>query len=112
MDTTATLPSVGQTWLADLGPDTPLGHFTVEITFDSETQVTFHVTSGAIAGRTETMPYTTTKVRDGLYVVRWSEPGAGDHVTHIEDYDAGTCMASSVVGGQFIQLTGTCTRVR
>lgn len=112
MDTTATHPAVRQTWLADLGPDTPLGHFTVEITFDTETQVTFHVTGGAIAGRTETMPYTTTKVRDGLYVVRWTEADAGDHVTHIEDYDNGTCMASSVVGGEFIQLAGSWTRVR
>ena len=51
-------------------------------------------------------------MRDGLYVVRWTEDDAGDHVTHIEDYDAGTCMASSVVGGEFIQLSGTWTRVR
>ena len=112
MDTTATLPSVGQTWLADLGPDTPLGHFTVEITFNTATSVTFHVTGGAIAGRTETMDYTTTKVRDGLYVVRWTEPDSGDHVTHIEDYTEGACMASSVIGGEFIQLAGTWTLVR
>lgn len=112
MDNTAALPSVGQTWLADLGPDTPLGHFTVEITFASETQVSFLVTGGTIKGRTETMPYTTTKLRDGLHVVRWTEPDAGDHVTHIEDYANGTCMASSVIGGEFVQLHGTWTRVR
>lgn len=111
MDIAAPLPAVGQTWLADLGPDTPLGHFTVEISF-TETQVTFNVTGGAIAGRTETMDYTSTKVRDGLYVVRWTEPDSGDHVTHIEDYDNGACMASSVIGGQFIQLHGSWTRVR
>ena len=58
------------------------------------------------------MEYTTAKLRDGLYVVRWTEPDAGDHVTHIEDYTEGTCMASSVVGGNFIQLAGTWTRVR
>lgn len=112
MDFNATLPSVGQTWLADLGPDTPLGHFTVEITFDTTTQVTFVVTGGAIAGRTQTMDYTTTQLRDGLYVVRWTEPDAGDHVTHIEDYTSGTCMASSVIGGHFVQLGGSWTRVR
>lgn len=49
-DLNATLPSVGQTWLADLGPDTPLGHFTVEITFETETRVSFLVTGGAIKG--------------------------------------------------------------
>lgn len=112
MDINATLPSVGQTWLADLGTDTPLGHFTVEITFNTETSVTFNVITGTIAGRTETMDYTTTQVRDGLYVVRWTEPDSGDHVTHIEDYTEGACMASSVVGGQFVQLAGTWTRVR
>lgn len=112
MDIDATLPSVGQTWLADLGPDTPLGHFTVEITFETATRVTFLVTGGAIAGRTETMEYTTTEIREGLYAVRWTEPGAGDHVTHIEDYTEGTCLASSVIGGQFVQLAGTWTRVR
>jgi hypothetical protein len=108
----AILPSVGQTWLADLGPNTPLGHFTVEITFESMTRISFLVTGGAIKGRHQTMEYTTAKLRDGLYVVRWTEPDAGDFVTHIEDYTNGVCMASSVVGGKFIQLAGTWTRVR
>lgn len=112
METNVTLPSVGQTWLADLGPDTPLGHFTVEITFDSPSSVSFLVTGGAIKGRTQAMDYTTVKLRDGLYVVRWTEPDSGDHVTHIEDYTEGTCMASSVIGGEFVRLTGTWTRVR
>lgn len=111
MELDAKLPAVGETWQSDLGPDTPLGHFTVEITFNSPTSVTFLVTGGDLKGRTETMDYTTTKVRDGLYVVRWTEP-TGDFVTHIEDYDAGTCLASSVVGGQFIQMRGTWTKVR
>ncbi|MGW2718541.1 MoaF-related domain-containing protein [Streptomyces sp. NPDC001492] len=65
---------MGQTWLADLGPDTPLGHFTVDITFAPATQVSFEVTGGAIKGRRRTMDYTTTQLRDGLYVVRWTEP--------------------------------------
>jgi hypothetical protein len=77
MDKTAQLPSVGETWLADFGPDTPLGHFTVETTYHSPSRATFLVTGGVIEGRTETMDYTTTKVRDGLYVVRWTEPEAG-----------------------------------
>ena len=112
MEHNATLPSVGQTWLADLGPNTPMGHFTVEITFETNTRLSFLVTGGAIKGRQETMDYTTTMVRDGLYVVRWTEPESGDHVTHIEDYTEGACMASSVIGGEFIQLHGTWTRVR
>ncbi|MEV8521644.1 hypothetical protein ABZR86_17760 [Dyella marensis] len=112
IDTNAVLPSVGQTWLADLGPNTPLGHFTVEITFESATRVSFLVTGGAIKGRTQSMDYTTAKLRDGLYLVRWTEPDSNDFVTHIEDYNEGVCMASSVVGGKFIQLAGTWTRVR
>lgn len=112
MESNATLPSVGETWLADLGPNTPVGHFTVETTFNSATNATFVITGGALAGRSETMDYTTTKIRDGLYVVRWTEPDSGDYVTHIEDYTEGTCMASSVIGGQFVQLHGSWTRVR
>ncbi|WP_063045200.1 MoaF-related domain-containing protein [Nocardia pseudovaccinii] len=111
MEIDATLPSIGQTWLADLGPDTPLGHFTVEITFNSATSVTYLATGGTLEGQTETMDYTAVKLRDGLYAVRWTEQN-GDMVTHIEDYDQGTCMASSVVRGQFVQLNGTWTRVR
>ena len=111
-DTNAVLTSVGETWLADLGRDTPLGHFTVEITFESATRVSFLVTGGTIKGRTQTMDYTTAKLRDGLYLVRWTEPDSNDFVTHIEDYTNGVCMASSVVGGKFIQLAGMWTRVR
>ena len=112
MDKTAQLPGVGETWLADFGPDTPLGHFTVETTYHSPSRATFLVTGGAIKGRTETMDYTTTKVRDGLYVVRWTEPEAGAHVTRIEDYTNGTVMVSSVFDGQFIQLHGTWSKAR
>ena len=74
--------------------------------------MTFLVTGGAIQGATETMDYTTVKVREGLYVVRWTEPESGDHVTHIEDYTGGACMASSVIGGNFVQLVGAWSRVR
>lgn len=88
-----------------------MGHFTVEITFETDTQVSFVVTGGAIKGRTATMDYTTTEVRDGLYIVRWTEQDGPDYVTHIEDYTNGTCMASSVIGGNFVQLHGTWTKV-
>lgn len=44
--------------------------------------------------------------------MRWTEPDAGDHVTRMEDYANGTCVASSVVGGDSIELSGTWTRVR
>jgi hypothetical protein len=51
-------------------------------------------------------------LRDGLYLVRWTEPDSNYFVTHIEDYTNGVCMASSVVGGKFIQLVGTWAQVR
>ncbi|MFF4835274.1 hypothetical protein [Streptomyces sp. HUAS ZL42] len=106
METNAILPSVGQTWLAELGP------FAAEITFASESEVSFVLTTGDHKGKTETMDYSATKVRDGLYVVRWVEPVSGDIVTHIQDYTAGTSLASSIVGGEFVQLTGKWSRVR
>ena len=58
------------------------------------------------------MDYTTAKLRDSLYIVRWTKPDSNNFVTHIEDYEEGVCMTSSVVEGKFIQLVGTWTRVR
>jgi hypothetical protein len=107
----APLPSIGQTWLADFGQDTPFGAFAAKITFTSPTVASFVVTDGPLAGSTDTVQYTSTRVRPGLFVVRWHEPKSGANVTHIEDYTHHTVVSSVVAGELTAELDGTFTRV-
>lgn len=112
MEPGAVLPSVGQTWLADFGDHTIFGAFAAKITFTSTTQANLLVTKGPLAGSTDTVTYTATQVRPGLYVVRWHEPKSGAYVTHVEDYFHHTVVASNLFGDQFVELDGTFTRTR
>src|SRR5215467_12158741 len=108
--TTEALPGVGQTWLADF-PEGPWGHFAAELTFDSATYLSFVVTEGpdGFKGLEDAMDYATIQVRPGLFVVRWHEPKSGAYVTHIQDWAAGTVVASIVLDQQFVALNGTLT---
>lgn len=103
------LPGIGQTWLVDFGSDTPFGRLAAELTFETETRLSFVVTEGPFKGATETVDYTTTKVRPGVYIVRWTETGG--FVTHVQDWDNGTVAASNVSGDQFVLMTGSFTQV-
>jgi len=107
------LPSLGQTWVADFGNNTPFGPFAARITFKSRTTASFVVTKGAFAGSTDSVTYTTTRVRPGLYVVRWHEPKSGADVTHVEDYKRHTVVSSiSTADGHFVELNGTFRHAR
>jgi hypothetical protein len=108
----APLPSIGQSWLADFGQKTALGPFAAKITFTSATEATFVVTKGGLAGSTDTVQYTSTRVRPGLFVVRWHEPKSGADVTQVEDYARHTVVSSIVAGSVTAELDGTFTQVR
>lgn len=108
----APTPSVGETWLGEFGSASPLGPVTVEFTFNSDTSLTFLGTGGSIEGRTETMDYTAAKIRDGLYMVCWTELGSDSRVTLIADFENGTAAASSAMGDDFFQAAGTFVLVR
>ncbi|WP_200309541.1 MoaF-related domain-containing protein [Streptomyces adelaidensis] len=110
VETDAVLPSVGQTWLADYGDNSALGRFAAELTFTSATQMTFVVTEGSLKGETDTVTYTATRIRPGLYMVRWHEPKTGSYVTHVEDYVNHTVVSSAVLGDQSMQMNGSLTR--
>ena len=110
--TDAVLPSVGQTWRVDFGDETAFGPFAADITFTSATQLSFVVTKGALKGATDTVTYTTTRIRPGLYMVRWHEPKSGAYVTHVEDYSRHTVVSSIVAGTQFVQMDGSLIRVK
>jgi hypothetical protein len=112
VETDAVLPSVGHTWLADFGDHTAFGPFAAKITFTSATQLSFVITKGALKGATDTVTYTTTRIRPGLYLVRWREPKSGAYVTHVEDYSHHAVVSSVVAGTQFVQMDGSLTRVK
>ncbi|MET9914719.1 hypothetical protein ABZZ74_49995 [Streptomyces sp. NPDC006476] len=106
VETNAVLPSVGQTWRADYGDNTVFGRFVVELTFTSATQMTFHVTEGSIKGSADTV----TRVRPGLYMVRWHEPSWAPTSPNVEDYVHHTAASSSVAGDQSMQMNGSLTK--
>ena len=110
METEATVPGIGQTWLADYGDHTPFGPFASEITFDTPATLSFEVVKGALTGTRGTQEYAAVKARDGLFVVQWKE-SAGPFVTHIEDWTEGTVIGI-ILGDTFTPMTGTWTRVR
>ena len=110
IETNATVPGIGETWLADYGDDTPFGPFASELTFDSSTRVSFKVVKGALTGTSGTQDYVAVKVREGLYVLQWKESD-GPFVTHIEDWSEGNVIGI-ILGDTFTQMGGTWTRVR
>lgn len=110
VQTKARVPSVGQSWLADFGEDTPFGPFAAKITFTSADELTFTVTKGAMNGSTDTMSYTATELRPDVFIVRWHEPKSGAYVTHVEDYGNHTVVSSIVNGDQFVEMDGSFTK--
>ncbi|HEX3597506.1 MAG TPA: hypothetical protein VHU80_20500 [Polyangiaceae bacterium] len=111
IDEHAEVPGIGETWLADLGSDGPWGRFAVEMTFETRDRLRIRTTEGEQKGYTDSMPYTTSRVRPGLYVVRWKEPKTGTRVTQIEDWDEGTVVVSVATRNEFALMHGTFHKV-
>lgn len=111
MSTEKAFEGVGQTWRADFGSDGPWGLFVNDITFDSDTDLSFVVAEGGFAGSTDSMPYTHHEIRDGVHILQWHEPKSGAYVTQISDWTNGTVVASIVAGDQFVRMLGTFTRL-
>lgn len=111
VDTGVTVPSVGQSWVADFGDETPFGGpFGAKITYTSSTELTITVTKGSLKGSTDTVTYTTTRLRPGQYMLRRHELKSGAYVTHVEDFAHHTVSSSIVFGDQFMELEGSFTQ--
>ncbi|WP_297203313.1 MoaF N-terminal domain-containing protein [uncultured Pluralibacter sp.] len=73
--------------------------------FTSDTSMTF-TTVGSDA--TDTVQYTAVEIRPKVYMVYWHEPGNGDNVTHIQDYERGIVYTNiASVDDSFTHLKGT-----
>ena len=105
-------PALDRTLVIDFGDDGPFGPFAADLAFSSaDGTVTFLVTRGSLSGKTETLPFTATEVRDGLWLVTWQEADLLT-VVQVQDFEAGTVTSAvTTADQQFLTLGGTITLV-
>ena len=83
-----TFPAVGHRYLVDFKK------FRVELFFESETSMTYTgVKPDGTHGGSETVVIAVDPVRDGLFLVTWTE-GDGTIVVHLEDYKLNTIVTN------------------
>ncbi|HTA88625.1 MAG TPA: hypothetical protein VK745_03590 [Polyangiaceae bacterium] len=111
MKPNATVPGIGQTWRADFGSDGPWGRFVVDLTFESQTELSLVAARGDADGDRFDASYTTVEAGPGLFIVRWKEDSVGTCVTQFQDWNTGHVLASVVTKqGEFVQLLGSFVR--
>lgn len=102
----ATLPFIGKRFEYRYGGFAALEHFV------SATEMTFTVTAGGSAGRTERVRYQAQKVAPDAYLISWQEADGGT-VVHIDNF----CQQSShslytTAQQKFHVSQGTVVRVK
>ncbi|PQP16509.1 hypothetical protein C5615_19970 [Burkholderia cepacia] len=75
---TQIFPAVDQVWRADFGD------FVFDLNFETSSAVALSAVKGPSAGQTETVSYTATPLREGLFAVQWRDGGGA--VVHVEDF--------------------------
>ncbi|HDR9512259.1 TPA: hypothetical protein QDC03_007537 [Burkholderia cepacia] len=98
-------PPVGQVWRADFG------EFAFDLRFETAETLSFTEVKGPEVGRAQTVSYTSTLLRMGLYAVRWTDSGGS--VVQVEDFQRGTIKSFITQSdGQTALLQGSLTRVQ
>ena len=83
-----TFPAVGRRYLVDFK------QFRVELFFESITSMTYTgVKPDGTRGASETVVIAVNAIRDGLFLVTWTE-GDGTIVVHLEDYELNTIITN------------------
>ncbi|WP_440106422.1 phenolic acid decarboxylase [Streptosporangium sp. H16] len=98
---------VGRTFAADLG------RLKVKLTYDTDSKMTFVVTSGAAMvadGHTETVEVEIVEIRPRVYLVSWQE-ATGATVVHVEDLEHSIVHSTVTLDGRLYRLAGTFTEV-
>ena len=93
----------GKTYAADLG------QLQVRITYESDTRMTFVVSSGAgltTDGHTETVDVEIVEIRPQVYLVSWRE-ASGATVVHVEDLERSVLHSTVTIDGQIYRMHGT-----
>ncbi|HVT04243.1 MAG TPA: hypothetical protein VHL58_12820 [Thermoanaerobaculia bacterium] len=98
-------PAVGHVYHADLG------EIALDLDFSSAGQMTFTGTQGSVKGDQQTVSYTVTPLRPGLFAVTWAEKQG--KIVQIEDFEQGTLHSFvTLSSGHTAHLSGRLTRVR
>lgn len=103
-----TYPALDRTLTIDFGDDGPFGPFAADLRFSgADSTLTFLVTRGSLSGKTETLPFEATEVRDGIWLVTWQEADLLT-VVQVQDFQAGTVSSAVTTADQhFLTLNGT-----
>ncbi len=97
----AGFPGVGKKVRVDFGTTA------FDLSFHDDKTMSFVGISGEYLNATDTVKYTATEIRDGLYMVYWSEPMQKTNVVHIEDYKNNRVWTNiSAPDGSFTHLSG------
>jgi len=101
-------PALDRTLVIDFGNDGPFGPFAADLAFSgADGTITFVVTRGTLEGKTETLPFAATEVRDGIWLVTWQEEDLLT-VVQVQDFVANTVTSAVTTADQhFLQLNGT-----
>lgn len=64
-------------------------------------------------GSGDTVQYTAIEIRPNVFMVYWTEPKSGSHVTHVEDFERGIVYVSNVrKDGRFIHAKGPIKKIQ
>ncbi|WP_459640642.1 MoaF-related domain-containing protein [Flavobacterium sp. CGRL2] len=83
------------------------GDFAFELSFESETQLTWKALTNEEFGAFETVAITKTEIRPNIYMIYWKEK-SGTTVTHVEDFENGIVYTNITdPNNNFTNLKGT-----
>ena len=84
------------------------GETVFRLNFRDPTTMSFVGLAGPFKGVSDTVQYTAVKIRDGVYMVYWHEPGTGANVVHLEDFERGVVFTNiAQPDGSFLNMQGT-----
>ena len=98
---------VGRTFAANLG------RLQARLTYESDTRMTFVVTSGAgmtTDGHSETVDVEIVEIRPHVHLVSWRE-ASGATVVHVEDLANSALRSLVTLDGKLYRLTGTLKEI-
>lgn len=87
------------------------GDFSFELSFESETKLTWKALNNQGFGDSETVSITKTEIRPNVYMIYWKEK-SGTTVTHLEDFENGIVYTNITnPENNFMNLKGTLTQL-
>jgi hypothetical protein len=90
--------------------DLKFGDREFRLTFDPDGK---HMSYTRPDGSGDTLEYTAIEIRPQVFMVYWTEPKSGSHVTHVEDFERGIVWGNTArKDGTFIHSKGSLKLVK